>query len=117
MKELTEGSLKNKLKNTITKCTNSNKFTKIMDDVVKQSKTKPEFWVEIVKKKHKPLLDITFAYLLQQKNMKKSLSYFYSSKFTKELNKKNKKLVKESFIMNAISVATRDIIKKLKQQK
>lgn len=116
MKEFSEAKLKSKLKKTISTCTNSEKYSKIMKDTIKNSKTKPQFWNEIIKTKHKPLLDIIFSYLLQQKDMKKTLSYFYSPQFTKELKEKNKKGIKESFIMKPVAIAIKDVIKKIKQQ-
>lgn len=117
MKEFSESELKSKLKKTIVKCSKSDKYSKIMKDTIKNSKTKPQFWIEIIKTKHKPLLDIIFSFLLKQKDMKKNLSYMYSNQFSNEIKKKNKNSVKESFIMKPIALATKEIVKKIKQQR
>ena len=46
--------------------------------------------------------------------MIKTLSYLYSTKFSKELKKK-KGAVKESYIMKIVSTGTRDVLKFLKK--
>ena len=118
MKELSEASLTSKLRRTISKCAKSKKYKKVMEAVMKHTNTKPIFWENIVKDRYKPILNVILKYVYEQKNMKNTLTYLYSSKFTSDLKKKKtkkEKMPKEIHIMQILKVATKDVLAILKK--
>jgi hypothetical protein len=120
MGELSETTLKKKVKQTINKCVKNKQFKKIMDQVQKKSKTKIDFWQNIIKPKYNKIYDMLFNFIIKQKNIPKIFSYMYSEKFKNQLNIKNKKkktnLVKEIFIMKILTDGVKVFLKNLKKQ-
>ena len=56
MGELSETTLKKKVKQTINKCVKNKQLKKIMDQVQKKSKTKIDFWQNIIKPKYNKMI-------------------------------------------------------------
>lgn len=113
MKDLSKSSLTSKIKKTIKLCVTNKKYKKILIKSIKTSRMKKEFWENITTSKHKKIFDVIINYLLQQDKMIKILSVFYDKDFSK---KNKKKIPKEAYIMNIMSLAVKDVVKYIKEQ-